>query len=170
MGFTDRVEKFVPPDKGVRHALRLLRDILYFEPRHTGTDLAAALDHLNKAQKRRAVVFLFSDFLGSGYADQLKRAGHRHDLIAVRTTDPREESLPAAGLVNLEDAETGRQVLVDTNSERVRAGFAAAAAARRAEFVKLARSARADVIEVGTAGDHFDALLRFFRTRGKRRR
>ncbi len=170
LGFTDRVEKYVPPNKGVRHVLRLLRDILFFEPEQTGTDIGAALDHLDKAQKRRAIVFLISDFLGGGYADQLKRAAHQHDLIAVRTADPREMSLPAVGLVNVEDAETGRQVLVNTNKKSVREGFAAAAAARRAEFVKLARSARADVIEVGTGGEHFDALLRFFRTREKSRR
>jgi uncharacterized protein (DUF58 family) len=170
MGFTDRVERYVPPNKGTRHVLRLLRDILFFEPEHTGTSLAAALDHLNKAQKRRAIVFLISDFLGDGYTDSFRRAARKHDLIAVRTSDPREAVLPPVGLVQLEDAETGRQVLIDTNSRKFRTAFAARAAERRAAFTKLARSSQADLIEVGTGGDHFDALLRFFRTRERRTR
>ncbi|MEO2088549.1 MAG: DUF58 domain-containing protein [Gemmataceae bacterium] len=170
MGFTDRVERYVPPNKGTRHVLRLLRDILFFEPEHTGTSLAAALDHLNKAQKRRAIVFLISDFLGDGYTDSFRRAARKHDLIAVRTSDPREAILPPVGLVQLEDAETGRQVLIDTGSKRFRTAFAARAMERRAAFTKLARSAQADLIEVGTGGDHFDALLRFFRTRERRTR
>ena len=170
MGFTDRVERYVPPNKGTRHVLRLLRDILFFEPEHTGTSLAVALDHLNKAQKRRAIVFLISDFLGDGYTDSFRRAARKHDLIAVQTSDPREAVLPPVGLVQLEDAETGRQVLIDTGSKRFRTAFAARAAERRAAFTRLARSAQADLIEVGTGGDHFDALLRFFRTRERRTR
>jgi uncharacterized protein (DUF58 family) len=170
MAFSDRVERYVPPNKGTRHVLRLLRDILFFEPEHKGTDLQVALDHLNKAQKRRAIVFLISDFLGDGYPDSFRRAARQHDLIAVRTTDPREATLPAVGLVQLEDAETGRQLLVDTNSRKVRRAFAARALERRAAFVKLARSAQADLIEVGTDGNHFDALLRFFRVRERRSR
>ncbi len=170
MGFTDRVERYVPPNKGVRHVLRLLRDILFFEPEHKGTDLTAALDHLNKAQKRRAIVFVISDFLSTGYEDSFRRAAHKHDLIAVRTADPREAELAPVGLVQFEDAESGQQVLIDTNSRGVRQRFAAAAAERRAAFIKLARSAKADVIEVGTGGDHFDALLKFFRTRERRSR
>ncbi len=170
MAFSDRVERYVPPNKGTRHVLRLLRDILFFEPEHKGTDLRVALDHLNKAQKRRAIVFLISDFLGDGFADSFRRAARKHDLIAVRTSDPREATLPAVGLVQLEDAETGRQLLIDTNSRKLRTAFAARALERRAAFTKLARSAQADLIEVGTAGNHFDALLKFFRTRERRTR
>ena len=170
LGFTDRVERYVRPDKGPRHALRVLRDVLFFEPGRKGTDLAAALDHLNKAHRRRAIVFLFSDFLGVGYEDQFRRAARRHDLIAVRLTDPRESEWPAAGLVQVEDAETGRQVLVDTSDRRFRAQFAARGTERREGFTRLARSAQVDVIEATTGGDHFDALLRFFRLRERRRR
>jgi uncharacterized protein (DUF58 family) len=170
LGFTDSVERYVPPGKGPRHALRVLRDILFFEPRGKKTDLAAALDYLNKVHRRRAIVFLFSDYLDGGYADPFRRAARQHDLIAVRTADPREHDWPAAGLVQLEDAETGRQVLIDAGSRRFRERFAARAAARRDAFTALARSSQVDLIDVGTGGEHFDALLRFFRIRDRRRR
>ena len=150
--------------------LRLLRDILFFEPVHKGTDLGAGLDYLNKVHRRRAIVFLLSDFLGTGITDAFRRAARKHDLIAVRTSDPREQVWPAVGLVQLEDAETGQQVLIDTGSRRFRESFAARATERRTAFTRLARSAQVDLIEVSTDGDHFDALVRFFRLRERRRR
>ena len=170
LAFSSGVERYVPPNKGPRHVLRLLRDILAFDPQHPGTDLAVALDHLNKVQRRRAIVFFISDFFGTGYESAFRRAAHKHDLIAVRTSDPRERAWPSVGLVRLQDAETGRQVLIDTGSARVRDDFAAAARARDEAFAKLARGCQADLIEAGTDGDHFDALLNFFRKRDRRRR
>jgi uncharacterized protein (DUF58 family) len=170
LAFTGRVERYVPPNKGTRHVLRLLRDILFFEPEDKGTDVRAALAYLNKVQRRRAIVFLLSDFLDGDFADAVRRTGQKHDLIAVRTADPREQDWPAVGLVQLEDAETGRQALVDAGDRRFRTAFAARAATRRAAFTKLARSAQVDLIEATTAGDHFDALVRFFRLRERRRR
>ncbi|HVK19371.1 MAG TPA: DUF58 domain-containing protein [Fimbriiglobus sp.] len=170
LGFTDVVERYVPPGKGPRHALRVLRDVLFFEPRGKKTDLAAALDYLNKVHRRRAIAFLFSDFLDDGYADPFRRAARQHDLIAVRTADPREHDWPAAGLVQLEDAETGEQVLIDAGSRWFRERFAANARSRRDAFTALARASQVDLIDVGTEGDHFDALLRFFRIRDRRRR
>jgi uncharacterized protein (DUF58 family) len=170
LAFSSQVERYVPPNKGPRHALRLLRDVLAFEPQHAGTDLAAALDYLNRVQRRRAVVFLMSDFMSDGFEAAFRRAAHRHDLIAVRTSDPRERSWPAVGLVRLQDAETGAQRLVDLSDRRVREGFASAARERAEGFARLARACRADLIEAGTEGDHFDALLTFFRARDRRRR
>ncbi|HET6575887.1 MAG TPA: DUF58 domain-containing protein [Fimbriiglobus sp.] len=170
LGFTDAVERYVPPGKGPRHALRVLRDVLFFEPQGKRTDLAAALDYLNKVHRRRAIVFLFSDFLDDRFADPFRRAARQHDLIAVRTADPREHDWPAAGLVQLEDAETGEQVIIDAGSRRFRELFASRAQARRDAFTALARSSQVDLIDIGTDGDHFDALLRFFRLRDRRRR
>ena len=170
VAFTDRVERHVPPGKGTRHVLRLLRDVLFFEPERTGTDLTVALDHLNKAQKRRAIVFIISDFHGDGYTDSLRRAARQHDLIAVRVADPLEQAWPNVGLVRVEDAETGRQRLIDTSGRRFRDEFAARAEDRRAAFRKAARGAQADLIDVSTDGTHFDALLKFFRARDRRRR
>lgn len=171
LALTDQVETYVPPNKGTRHVLRLLRDVLFFEPKHKGTNLGVGLDYLNKAQRRRAIVFFISDFLtAEDYTDAFRRAARKHDLVAVRTTDPREQSWPAVGLVQLEDAETGKQVLIDTGSRRFREQFAARAVERRAAFTKLTRSAQVDLIDVGTDGKHFDALVNFFRLRERRQR
>lgn len=172
VAFSSEVERFVPPNKGPRHVLRLLRDILAFEPKKTGTDLGAALDYVTKVQRRRAIVFVLGDFFAArgGFDKSFRRAARKHDLIAVRTADPRERDWPAAGLVRLQDAETGEQAVVDTADAGVRARFAARTAERSAAFTKLARGSQADVIEVGTDGNHFDALLGFFRKRDRRRR
>jgi uncharacterized protein (DUF58 family) len=167
---TDIVERFVGPAKGTKHVLRLLRDILFFEPVRPGTSLRVGLDYLNKVMQRRAIVFLISDFADEGYEAAFRFAGRKHDLVAVCISDPREQELPDAGLLQLQDAETGGSVLIDSSDPRVRRGFAGRAAARREKLRKLARSAHVDLIEVGTDGEHFDALVRFFRVREKRRR
>lgn len=170
IAFSEEVERFVPPNKGPRHVLRLLRDILAFDPKKRGTNLGAALDYLNKVQRRRAIVFLLSDFLAGGFEAAFRRAARKHDLIAVRTTDPREVSWPVAGLVRLDDAETGRQFTIDTSNRAFREGFEARSRGRLAAFTKLARGSQADLIEAGTDGKHFDALLSFFRKRERRHR
>jgi uncharacterized protein (DUF58 family) len=170
IAFTDRVERFVPPRKGTRHVLRLIRDVLFFQATHKGTSIRVALDYLNRVLHRRAIVFLLSDFLDQDFERTFQRTGRRHDLIAVRVTDPREEALPAVGLLELEDAETGGRVLVDTASRAVREGFAAAAGRRRERLRQLAHSSRIDLVEVSTDGSHLDALVRFFRVRERRLR
>ncbi len=170
LAFTDQVERFVPPRKGTRHVLRLIRDVLFFQPKHRGTSLRAALDHLNKIVHRRVIVFLLSDFLDKGYENSLKRTGRRHDLIAVHIGDPREDELPPVGLLELEDAETGERLLLDTNSRRVRDAYAEAARARREALRQLTRAAGIDLVEVSTDGSHLDALIRFFRLRERRLR
>lgn len=168
--FSDRIERYLPPRKGTRHVLRLIRDVLYFEPSRHGTSLREALDFLNRVQHRRAIVFLISDFLDRDYERLLKRTGRRHDLVLVRITDPREQELPAVGLLELEDAETGQRHLVDTSSLAVRQAYAQAARQRRLELRQLADSARIDLIEVATDGGHLDALVRFFQLRERRMR
>ncbi len=170
IAFTDRVERFVPPRKGTRHVLRLIREVLYFQPRRRGTNIREALEYLNRVQRRRAIVFLLSDFLDQGYERVLKRTGRSHDLVAVRITDPREEELPAVGLLELEDAETCAHVTLDNGSRAVRSAFAAAAARRREDVRRLSRSAEVDLIEVTTAGGHLEALVRFFQLRERRLR
>jgi uncharacterized protein (DUF58 family) len=170
LGFTSEIERYVPANKGPRHVLRLLRDILGFEPQKPGTNLGAALDFLNKVHRRRAIVFLISDFLGDGYSEAFKRAARKHDLIAVRTTDPREFDWPAVGLVRVEDLETSRQMTVDTSNRGVREAFATRGRERMTAFMKLCRGAQADLVEASTDGTHFDALLSFFRKRDRRRR
>jgi uncharacterized protein (DUF58 family) len=170
IAFSDRVERFVRPGKGTRHGLRLIRDVLTFQPTHCGTSLREGLDYLNRVVRRRAIVFLLSDFIDQGFERSFKQAGRRHDLVAVRITDPREEELPAVGLLELEDGETGRWFLLDTSNRRVRQAYAEAAVRRREQLAQLARTAHVDLVEVSTDGSHLDALVRFFRLRERRLR
>jgi uncharacterized protein (DUF58 family) len=166
--FTDRVEHFVPPRKGSRHVLRLIRDVLFYEPKHKGTALRDALDFLNRVLRRRTIVFFLTDFFDQGYESAFKRTGRRHDLIAVRLSDPGEEELPAVGLLEVEDAETGKHLLLDTSSRHVRDEFRRRAEDRRAAVRQLSRAAGVDLIEVSTDGSHLDALIHFFRQRERR--
>ncbi len=170
MAFTDRVERYVPPRKGTRHVLRLIRDILYFQPQHRATSVKACLEFLSRVQQRRAIVFLLSDFLDRGYEKLMKRTARRHDLVMIRISDPREKELPAIGLLELEDAETGQPLLVDTSSRAVREAFAQACGRRREELHQIAGGGRIDLIEVSTQGNHLDALVRFFQMRERRLR
>lgn len=168
--FTDRVERFVPPRKGTRHVLRLIRDVLFFQPQHRGTSIREGLDYLNRVLHRRTIVFMLSDFLDKDFEKSLKRTGRRHDLIAIRIADRREEELPAVGLLELEDAETGERMLLDTGSRQVREAFARSARARAASLRQLTRSANIDLVDVATDGTHLDALVRFFKLRERRLR
>ena len=170
IAFTHRVERFVPPRKGTRHALRLIRDVLFFEPTRRQTSVRQALDLLNRIVHRRAIVFLLSDFLDHGFERALRRTGRRHDLVAIRITDPREEQLPAVGFLELEDAETGKRFLLDTSSSRVRGAYTQTALDRAENLRQLCRSSRIDLIDVSTAGGHVDALVHFFRLREHRLR
>ncbi len=174
--FTDRVEKFIPPAKGKGHVLRVVREILFFEPEHTGTDLVAAIEFANRVVRRRAVTFLISDFLlpgwESGLPDAVKRAlglvNRRHDLVALATTDPRERELPDVGFVTLEDAETGEQLEVDTSYAGLRQRYAEAAASHAEALRHALRGCGVDLLELRTEEPYLPALQRFFRGRVRR--
>jgi uncharacterized protein (DUF58 family) len=166
--FSDRIELALPPRKGNRHVLRVIRDILSLSPAGRGTDLAGALEHLRHVTKRRCVVFMISDFLTPGWKRALRIASRRHDVIAVALEDPRESEMPDVGLVELEDAETGERYIVDTSDARVRASLAREAAQARAERDRTLRSADVDTIAVSTDRPYTQAILRFFRMRERR--
>jgi uncharacterized protein (DUF58 family) len=166
--FSDRIEKFVPPRKGRQHVLRVLRELLYFEPEGTGTNIAAALEYLNNVVRRRAVVFLVSDFLSEGFAKGLSVAGRRHDVIAIRMSDRRELDLPPLGYVEFEDAESGDHMLVNTSDARFRAAFRANAERARRTLMQTFRQTKVDVIEVRTGEPYVEPLMRFFRERARR--
>jgi uncharacterized protein (DUF58 family) len=170
VAFSDRVERFVPPGKGTKHVLRVIRDVLFFQPSHKGTSLREALDYVNRVLPRRAIIFLLSDFLDRDYEKALKRTGRRHDLIAVQLTDPREAELPAVGLLEVEDPETGQHLLLDTSSRAVREAYAKTSRAGSETLRQAARSAQIDLIQVTTDGSHLDALIRFFKLRERRLR
>jgi len=166
--FTDRIELALRPRKGTRHVLRVIREVLSLKPAGRGTDVPGALEHLGRVTKRRCVVFLVSDFLDPACKHALRVAARRHDVIAVALEDPRESALPAVGLVELEEAETGERYVVDTGDARVREAFARQAAASRAERDRMLRSADVDAIVIRTDQPYTNALLRFFRMRERR--
>lgn len=169
--FTDRIEKFVPPKKGRRHVLRVVREILAFQPQGRGTDLQLALDYLNRVQPRRAVTFVVSDFQVTdeeSVRKKLRVASKRHDVIALSLRDPREEELPAIGLVELRDAETGERALVDTFNRKVREEFAAKARERLEALRRLLRSASVDQVEIRSNADYVPPLIQFFSMRERR--
>lgn len=165
VAFTDRIETVIPAKKNLRHALRIVRELLYREPAGRGTDISVALEYLTNILHRRSIVFLMSDFQDANYERTLRVAGRRHDLIAVTATDPRELELPNAGLIEVEDAETGETLLIDTGDRRLRAQYAARAAALREERRATLRSTMIDQIEVSTAEPYAAPLLAYFKRR-----
>lgn len=162
------VERFVPPRKSRLHALRLLRDMLVLAPEAKATALGEALAYLNRVQRKRAVVFLLSDFLATGWERQLGVTARRHDTVAFVVEDGRERELPDAGWVEMEDLETGGRVLLDTSSPTVRARYAGLAAERRAARDATFRKLGLDTIPVETGKPYVKALLGFFEARARR--
>ncbi len=166
--FTDKVELHIPPKKGKKHVLRIIREILAFSPTGKKTGIRNALDRLNRTTKKRGIVFLVSDFGDEGYDTSMRISAKKHDLIAVRVTDPAEHILPDAGLVRLRDAETGEQILVDSSSLDFRQKYAHAVKRKEGQTLKILRSCRVDVINVSTDKPSVEPLEKFFRQRGKR--
>ncbi len=168
--FTDRVEKFIPPRKGRKHILRILRELLAFEPQGRGTDLRVALDYLNRMLKRRGIVVLVSDFQADPetYRKAMTIAGKKHDVIAIDLRDPMESEIAPVGLLALQDAETGELVEVDTSDKYWRAAFAKRMQEYEAAKKRVWNGARVERIVMETPDDHIGALTRFFRGRMKR--
>jgi uncharacterized protein (DUF58 family) len=189
--FTDEVEKFMPPRKGRRHVLRVIREILFYEPKRRGTDLNAALEFLSRVTAHRAIAVIVSDFLGPSGGSRLARfsrsnlnptqafgsaslvplrqANRRHDVVAVQIADRFEMELPALGRLVLKDAETGEVLEINTSDPRKRAAFAQRQAQAQADLVRMFRSARIDAIQLRTGQPYAMELGRFFETREKRR-
>ena len=166
--FTDRIEKFVPPAKGSRHVLRVIREVLYFQPEGEGTDITLALEYLNRVTRRRSITFLVSDFEAEGYEKALTIANKRHDMIAVMVKDPRERELPPVGLINLRDAETGEDCLVDTSDANLQRRYREDAEREEEEMVKLFRGSGIDFIRVSTDQPYVPELMRFFKRRERK--
>jgi uncharacterized protein (DUF58 family) len=166
--FSDHVEKFVPPRKGRRHVLRVLRELLYHRPEGRGTDIGAALEYLAHVQRKRAVTFLVSDFRDEGFDRALAVAGRRHDLVAVRISDAREHELPPLGLVELEDPETGQRVVVNTSSRVFGAAFRAVEGSRKEALDRALRRSQVDVIDITSGEPWVKPLMRFFQRRMRR--
>jgi uncharacterized protein (DUF58 family) len=166
--FTDKIEKFVPPRKGKKHVLRIIREVLSFEPEGKSTNIRGALEYMNNAIKKKSIAFLISDFMDEGYEKILRIVGRKHDLIGIVLDDRREKEMPNIGMVKLADAETGAERWIDTSSKRVRERMIF----DRKEREKLRNSifikSRLDKIEVTTGSNYIQPLVQFFRRREKR--
>lgn len=174
--FSDHIELFIPAGKGRRHIQRIVREILFYEPNGRQTDFAETMDFLNRTLKKRAVVFLISDFCltgsfetaAEGLRSKLVVSGQRHDLIAMSVTDPCDTELPEVGLLTVEDAETGELVELNTGSEELRQAFHDLAEERQERLRHLLRQSRIDLLELSTANDYLPELIRFFGKRARR--
>ena len=168
--FTDEVEVFIPPKKGRKHVLRVIRELLYHRPRGRGTSLATALEYLNRLMHRRSVVFAISDFFDQDYERALQLVSRRHDLVALSLVDPREQELPDVGFITLEDAESGEQIIVDSGSAEVRSLFAQRQEQAEAKRQQLFRKLGIDHIPIDATKSYVDPLVQFFRGRMQRGR
>ena len=168
--YTDEVEKYIPPKKGRQHILRVIRDILFHKPEGRGTNPVKAIEFLNRVQRRKAVVFLLSDFLDAedAFFQSLALVGKRHDLINVILSDPRESELPNIGLITLEDAENGHIVEIDTANTRTRQNYRIAAAERQEALASRLRQKGLDWVETRTDAPYMPALQKLFVRRAKR--
>ena len=166
--FTDEVERYLPPDKGRGHMLRIIREILYFQTKKSGTNIENALDFLNKMTRKRSVVFLISDMMDEGFETVLGITSRRHDLAAIKITDPRELHLPSAGLVEFEDAETGEAFILDTSSPAFKKNYRLHAEEREKRTQKLFQRVKADFINVNTEEDFLEEIVRFFKAKVKK--
>lgn len=167
--FSDHVEKYIPPKKGKNHVWRVIKNVLEHHPLSSKTDIAGALRYLNKVARRRAVVFLISDFIDDhDYSTVLRVTGRMHDLIAVCVTDPREHELPRAGIVELCDAESGSTLCIDTDNATVREAYRQYAEQLHRERFDLFRSSGIDAIDIRTDRSYIEPMMRLFRMREKR--
>lgn len=170
IAFTDRIEKFVPPRKGISHVLRVIREALYFEPEGKGTDIPLAIEYLNRITTRRTVTFIISDFYATNFKKPLSIANKRHDIIAITITDPREIELPDIGIVKLNDPETEENFFLDTSGSRLREDYHSNSLKRLEERKRLFRSINIDSIDIRTDIPYAETLLRFFKMRERKRR
>ena len=165
--FTDRIELYIPPEKGKKHVLRVIREILYFRPSGKKTDVSGAIEHVNNMLKRKAIIFLISDFMDEGYESALKITARKHDLIALIIRDEREDYLSDSGVIAFEDAETGELCYVDTSSRTVRKRYYAFLNRKRQELSDRLRRSGLDRISLTTGKPYEDELIRFFKQRMK---
>ena len=168
--FTSGVEKYIPPKKGATHVWRVIREIFSFEPVQKGTDIQNAVSYLGKVCRKRAVVFLISDFLSPDYSKRLRVTSRKHELIGMLVSDPGDFTLPAAGILSVQDFETGRQVLLDASDQTTRRRFFEHKTAEYRSTLQNLKSAVIDCVEVSTGDPAAEVLINYFRRREKRKR
>jgi len=163
--FTDKVEKFIPPKKGRQHILRVIRELIEFEPENRTTDISEGLRYLTNAIKKRSVAFLISDFISPDFEDAIKIANRKHDLVALRVYDQREAELPPIGLVQVKDAESGQQLWVDTSNKKVRETYAQWWKNRQSALNDLFSRSGVDNVMIKTDEDYVKPLMNLFKQR-----
>jgi uncharacterized protein (DUF58 family) len=166
--FSDKIEKFIPPRKGKQHVLRVIREILFFKPEESRTDLNVSLEYLTRVIKRRSIVFLISDFLTENYEKSLQVVNQKHDIIAINIVDPREVEMPSIGFVELEDAESGETIIVDTTNPAIRGSFYSQSKEERDNREKFFKSIGVDNITIKTDQSYVEPITKFFRMRARR--
>ncbi len=166
--FAGEVEVHLNARKGKNHVMRMIDEVMRHRTQSQGTDIARVLDHLNQVRSRRCVVFLFSDFLDHGYADALRDTAHAHDLVCVSISDPRERDLPAGGMLELRDAETGAMRTIDCRDGRLRKRLQQTSETRARALKNLCHEVNADLLLIGTEDDYLFEIVRFFRNRNNR--
>jgi len=166
--FTDKIEKYIPPQKGKSHILRIIRELIYYKPEGQATDLDKALVYLNNVIKKRSICFVLSDFLTDNYEAALTIASRRHDIVGIHIYDEKEEELPNVGLLNVKDAETGKVKVIDTSSKKLRNRYSEFFAKHQQFYKSVFTKTGADTIQIKTDEDYVKALLQFFKRRGKR--
>lgn len=164
--FTDKVEKFIPPKKGKQHILRIIRELIDFEPTGKSTNLAIALEYLNNIIKKRCTTFILSDFLTKDYETSLRIAARRHDIIGMHIYDPRESELPDVGLINVLDAETGKRIWLDTSIKRIRNQYSGWFRDNFIFFKTTFAKMGADIVSIKATESYVNVLLKFFKKRG----
>lgn len=163
--FTDKIEKFIPPKKGKSHVLRIIRDLIEFEPEHKKTDIQLALKYLTSVIKKRSIAFVISDFMADNFSDAMKIANKKHDLVALRIYDKREQELPNIGLVKMMDAESGALKWIDTSDKNVRIHFAANAKRHEAYLKELFTKSGVDTANINTSESYIQPLTNLFKRR-----
>ncbi len=167
--FSNKIEKFIPPKKGLSHILRIIRELIEFAPEENGTDIAEALRYLTNVIKKRSTAFLISDFMDEGFDKAVQIANHKHDLIAIRVTDKRETEIPDVGLVRFKDAETGEIMTVDTGSKKFRDKLKSYSVEKMQRLDMLFSKAGVDMVKVYTGEDYVQPLMNMFKKRESRK-
>ncbi|MBC8455961.1 DUF58 domain-containing protein [bacterium] len=167
--FTDKIEKFIPPRKGKTHVLRLIRELLYFQPENRKTNIKNALEHFNRIAKRKTVAFLISDLFDNNFEDALRITSKKHDLVPIQITDPTEWNLPNVGLLPIENTETSEIGFLDTSSRKIRENFAQTRQKKQSNLERFLKRNKMDAIHIKTDESYIQPLMQFFKMRGKRK-
>ncbi|MBI9031524.1 DUF58 domain-containing protein [bacterium] len=168
--FSNEIEKYIPPRKGKKSALQMLREILFYEAKESGTDINKAIKFISKVIKKRSIIFLISDFQDEGYSDALKHLRNKHDVIAIKITDPLESKIPAMGIVHFLDPETGKNFVVNTNNQRFRKNYIAESNKWEINTLNIMKECKVDMLNLNTEQSYVKELQKFFSMRLKKRR